>query len=384
MMPMSKTRSGNLTNAERGVFFKEVDRILRQVRTLGQSENKKTGFCIGNTAKKVARDYFFTPIRNTALCVCGSIIIDKVAIAEALLQRIDGKVDYIFIDTEKKISPEMYSEHDAGNVERLARHLAVKSLILTYKGNDLTVDALDCFLAYKMGHDERGAGGKKIAIIGAGNIGVKLAIKLMERGANVFLVRRDSRKLAAIVQALNDIKPQGTIARVHGTKDIRKAAADADVIVGLTPGTEDITAAMLRKLKPGALLIDGGKGSFSRDAVKEAERQGISVWRSSIIASFEGQVAMLLKMHDLLEHPAGRKLWNGIPIVSAGLVGGHGEVIVNDIECPKEIFGIADGSGDFIRNLNAGQKKQLKQLSQGIKKKISIEERKIKYHASKG
>ena len=328
----------------------ELERVLEDVRDIAERENKKTGFCIGNTTKKIDRDYFFTPIRDTALCVCGSIIIDRVAIAERIESCLDGRVDYLFIDTEKKIAPARYGKTDAGNVERSVRRLVSKSKALTYKGNDLIVDAIDCFLAQKIVEDERGIGAKKIAIIGVGNTGFKLALKLMERGAHVFVCRRNAKKLSAIIRALNFIKPGGTIARVRGTLRIEKAVKDADVVIGLTPGTGDITPALIRRVKSEALLIDGGKGSFSKDAVEEAGRRGLMIYRSNIISSFEGQIATLLKMEQQLNQPVGRAVLAGVPVASGGIVGRAGEIIVDDLNEPKHIFGIADGAGDFKRN----------------------------------
>jgi len=346
-------------NAE---LLEEVERLLERISEIAQREDKKTGFCIGNTTKKVSHDHFFTPIRNTPPCIAASIIIDKVAIAETLTKAIDGRVDYIFVDTEKKISPELYSSHDVGNVERAVRHFAKKSKVLTYKGNDITVDAVDCFLAQLISRDERGLGGKKAAVIGAGNIGFKIALKLTERGANVVMVRRDMKKLKTIVRALNYIKPESTIAKISGTSRIKDALEGADIVIGLTPGTHDITQEMISLIKDGAVLIDVGKGSFDRLAAQAAEKRGLSIYRTSIAASFEGQVAMLLKTEETLKRSIGRRVVEGIPIVSGGLLGRKNEVVVDDISRPQEIYGIADGCGDFIRSLSDEQKADLSRL----------------------
>ncbi len=355
-----------LAKKKHAELFEAAEQVLEKVKVLAAAGKKATGFCIGNTTKKVSHDHFFTPIRNTAFCTAGSIIIDKVSIAEALTRYLDGRVDYLFVDTEKKISPDLYGAHDVGNVERVVRRLAVKSKVLTYKGNDITVDAIDCFLAQLVVEDERGLGRKKVAVVGAGNIGFKIALKLTERGAHVVMVRRDIRKLEAVVRALNLIKPESTIAKITGSSDIKKALKDADIVIGLTPGTQDITDQAVALLKPNAVLIDAGKGSFSRSALDKAARLGFRVFRTSIAASFEGQVAMLLAMEKTLSRSLGRKVLSGIPIVSAGLLGRKNEIIVDDITDPTEVYGVADGCGDFIHHLSAQQKKDLDRLKELI------------------
>jgi len=353
-------------NWDSTVLLEEVHLVLQKIKEIGRLQKKKIGFCIGNTTKKIERDYFFTPLRNAAQCVCGSIIIDRVAIAEVIARAIDGEVDYIFVDTEKKISPELYGAEDAGNVERTFRSTICKSKILTFKGNDLTVDSLDCFLAQFLAFDMRGLGAKKVAVIGAGNIGFKIALKLVERGAHVFMVRRNTKVLSTIVRALNFVKPRSTLAKIVGTSNIGLAMENADVVIGVTPGTQDITAAMLASVKPSAVLIDAGKGSFSSEAVEEAGRRCLQIFRSSIISSFEGQIAMLLKMEELLQGTVGRGTIEGVPVVSGNIVGFKGEIVVDNFICPAEIYGVADGCGDFNRSPSEHEEENLRILSRWI------------------
>ena len=71
----------------------------------------------------------------------------------------------------------------------------------------------------------------RLGLIGAGNIGIKLALKLLERGADVILCRRNVEVLEKVVEALNLIKSPNTIAKVIGENDKNKAAYGADILV---------------------------------------------------------------------------------------------------------------------------------------------------------
>ena len=334
-------------------------KMLQEVKRIATREGKKTGFCIGNTVKKIERDYFFTPIRNTPACVCGSIIVDCISVAKRLVDLLDGKVDYFFVDTEKKISREMYGDNDVGNVERALRECVKRTTILTYKGNDLTVDAIDCFLAQKVCLDYRGIGSRKVAIIGMGNIGFKLALKLVERGAHVHVVRRDINKLQIVVRALNDIKPVGTLSSVVGQPDPVVAACDADILIGLTPGTGDISPVVVDVVRDNAILVDVGKGSFSREALVRAWARGLTIYRASIAESFAGQATMLLGMEENLFVSMGRGEIGGVPVVAGGLLARKGEVVVDSIHHPAQVYGLADGCGDFIMDQTSDEKMKL-------------------------
>jgi len=348
----------------------ELENVFTELIHIAKRENKKIGFCIGNTTQKIDHDYFFTPIRNTSRCVAGSIIIDCVNIAVELAKALDGRVDYFFIDTEKKISPELYSESDAGNVERAVKGIVRESKILTYKGNDLTVDAIDGFLAQLISSDDRGLGGKTVAIIGVGNIGFKLALKLTERGSHVVLVRRNTKALNSIVQALNYIKPRSTMAKIRGTSSINEAVQGADILIGLTPGTQDITAQIVESVKEGTVLIDGGKGSFSLQAIECATRRGLKVYRASITPSFEGQVSMLLRLEEMISREAGRLDIKGIPVVAGSLMGAKGDVILDSISKPTQVYGVANGCGDFKRDLSDKEKDKLETLKEYINSQL--------------
>ena len=104
---------------------------------------------------------------------------------------LDGKVDIIFADGEKE---NISKKNGApGNIERRVREQIKKSKIYIYKGNDLTVDSVELILSQYFNKDLRGIAGKKIGIIGAGNIGSKIGLYLTELGAKVYLNRRNKK-----------------------------------------------------------------------------------------------------------------------------------------------------------------------------------------------
>jgi len=344
----------------------KIQQILDEVVRLATEQGKPSGFCIGNTRKEDSAGLYFSPIRNTTKLVAGSAIVYDVDQAEWVARQVDGKVDYVLVDTEKKISPELYGKQNVGNVERAVREIVRHSKILTYKGNDITVDSIESLVVQIHSSYPRGLSGKKAAIIGAGNIGSKLALKLVERGMDVAMTRRNHDKLDAIVSGLNFIKPKETMAKAIGFIDNEAAADGADVLIGLTDGKPVITAAMIESLAPGALLLDGGKGCFMHEAVLLAERKGISIYRADIRPGFEGHMGMALETERIVLTSMGRKEVNGITIVSGGLLARLNEVVVDNVNDPQVVFGIASGGGDFIRHLSANQVARIEAIQKYI------------------
>ena len=71
---------------------------------------------------------------------------------------------------------------------------------------------------------------------------------MVERGAKVFLTRKNFKKLNGTVETLNSIKPIYTREKVNPVKDNFKAIRSADIIIGATNGKPVISKRMLLQL----------------------------------------------------------------------------------------------------------------------------------------
>jgi hypothetical protein len=344
----------------------EIIEIIREIRATANREGKMTGFAIGNTAKIDAHSLYYTPIRNTSIMIVGGAIVYSEDQAIELARHADGEVDYVLVDAEKKVPDELSLSGEPANVERAVREVVGASTLWIYKGNDLSVEAVDALLAQLTKDKLRGIGGKKVAILGAGNLGAKLALKLVERGADVGIYRRNQEALHAIATALNYIKPIYTQAKVVAASSNEAAAEEADILIGATQGTPVITAPMVKALAPGAMIVDVGKGVIYPEAARLAEQCNIPVYRLDVSAAFEGLIHKLWAMENIVERKMGRHQRNGELLVAGGLLGREGEVVVDDIHQPSRVYGIADGKGDFIRRPNEEQTRRLAKVRSDI------------------
>ncbi len=125
-------------------FEKVLLSRISDLKKLAKKEKKLSGFMIGNTSKSEKNNFYFTPIRNTKSMVVSGIIVYSETYAKKAAKYLDGKVDYILVDSEKKIPPKQNG--DPSNIERRVKEVLKKTPMWVYKGNDLTVDAVDIFL----------------------------------------------------------------------------------------------------------------------------------------------------------------------------------------------------------------------------------------------
>ncbi|MBI5456417.1 NAD(P)-binding domain-containing protein [Candidatus Kaiserbacteria bacterium] len=325
---------------------KKVERIVKNVKA--RAGRRPTGFVIGNTSGLFERGrYYETPLRETHTLVYGGVIVRDVSTAVRIARMVDGKVDYIILDSEKKVEKLYYGRNDVGNIERHVRQAVGKSTIVTYKGNDLTVEAIDFLLGQIPGD----VGGKNIAVIGFGNIGAKIALKLVERGAYVRGYRRDQKKLKTIVAGLNLIKSEHTISPISAAKSIKDACKGANAVIAAADSRGIIGGEHLKELDRSAapILIDVGKGCFRSDVTKGGQ---YVVYRIDVSMVQKHNFSALLETAAHYGKSLGRRSIKGhnIRLVSLGLLGGYGEIIVDDIRKPRAIIGIADGRGSLLKN----------------------------------
>ena len=280
-------------------FTDQLSKNLKKIKQISKKKKKLSGFMIGNTTKPEKKKFYFTPIRVTEKMVLSGLIVYSEVYAKLAAKYIDGKVDYVLVDAEKKIPPK--KDGNPSNIERRVKEVLKKSKLWAYKGNDLTVDAVDILLTFLMKKDLRGIGGKKIAVLGAGNIGTKISLLMVERGAKVFLTRKNFKKLKGTVETLNSIKPLYTREKVNPIKNNFEAIKSADIIIGATNGKPVINKKMLLQLSHNVIIIDVGKGTLDKDALSYAVTRGINVHRVDISAALNGFInksSMIEKMHS--------------------------------------------------------------------------------------
>jgi NAD(P)-dependent dehydrogenase (short-subunit alcohol dehydrogenase family) len=340
-----------------------VTKMVQQMKGFSSSKGLPTVFSISNTSKSNSDEFYLTPVRvNQDHIVCGAVVYSE-NIARNIAKQVDGLVDFVLVDCEKKLPATMESgETVEVNTEKVVRAEIKKSGLLSFKANDLTVDAVDAFIANHFESNLNGVAKKKMAIIGAGNIGFKLALKSVERGAQVSLFRRDSEKLELFVNAINSIKPKSTIARAKASSDITDACNGVEILVGATDGRPGIFAAHLADIARDCLVIDVGKGALSICAIELLHEKNIEVYRTDVTSQLSGAISALLSLRKGYVTRVGRAIINGVPVVSGGLLGKKGDVIVDNFRDPKQIIGVANGVGDIERKPTLTQQQSMLSL----------------------
>ncbi len=336
------------------------DNLTNTIKTINKSKKIRC-FFLGNTVKRESSSFYVTTIReNQKFIYAGAIIFSDFS-AKKIAKIIDGKVDLLLIDTEKKaISNNI---EPVVNIEKSIKETIKKTKIFTYKGNDLTVQAAETFINNYFLKDIRGIGGKKILIIGSGNIGTKLGIKLVESGANVFLYRRKIKILKNIINTINNIIPKGTLAKAKMIKNLKLNLNKFHIIVGATGEKPILTSNHVKSFNSDVIIIDIGKGIFKKEALKLAINNNINLYRLDVTPAYNAYLENINTTQKIYNFNLKRSLTHGkFKFVKRGILSDENSIVVDNVNSPKKIYGISDGYGSFKKI----HRKTLKNLQKKI------------------
>jgi len=334
-------------------------------------------FTISSTSKQQDEGYL-TPTRqiNNTLII-GCVIFDQNDVLD-LIKHTDGIVDIVLADTEKKIpisidnknkphSHETVCYVNTGNISRICFDHYKKSKVMEYKPNDITVNAAWNYISQNLNY----CSGKKIAILGAGNIGSKLALKLVECGANVYIYRRNELKGNQISIGLNAIKHPSCLSNITYVDNPINAVHLADVVIGCSSGDPVVDLDVVSAMKKNGLLVDLGKNSFTKDSISLAIKNRIKTYRVDVTAAIESLVYEINRSNEIISSAYGRSKIANFDIVAGGFIGLDGDVVVDNINNPKNVIGIANGCGDIKRKLSKVEQSSLNKMKALIDKNNS-------------
>ena len=320
--------------------------LAKNIKNL-KKKKKKIVFTIGSTSKLGSCRSYITPIRETKnFNILGVNFYSKEDIKK-VINIIHKYVDYVFIDSEKKILNSLNIIEIKDYFKFLDEKNFIKKKFFIYKANDLTVEAAYDFLL-NFFFNNCAIDDYVFGILGAGNIGSKLALKINETGGKVLIFRRNLNKSKVIAKALNIIKCKYNKNNISFSKKISDVFKKSNILISSSNSKKSIiTMQLLKQYSNLDLILDIGKQSISRDGIRFAQENSIKIFRLDITISLISMVENQIKYHELILKKTGRKKIKNNFAVSGGYIGLRNDLIVDDVNNIKKIYGLADGQGDF-------------------------------------
>ena len=347
--------------------MKDIKSTIIKIKKIAKLNNKISCVFLGNTVQKEKATFYITPIRENKKFVFCSVILFNDFVANKVAKMMDGHINYILVDTEKKIQTKN-TNLGLVNIERPIKETIKKSKLRVYKANDLSILSTETLINYYFLNDKRGLSGKKAIIIGAGNIGFKLALKFVENGASTYLIRRNKKFLKNIIQTINIIKPKGTVANAYFLDKIPNDLTNFDIIIGSSDKKNLIKKKHVININNKKLFIDLGKGTFSKDCIEFLLNKKNNIFRLDATSSYFSYLDNMIYTESIYKKDTYVNKINNYNFVSQGILGKKDDIIVDDAKKPKNILGVCDGKGN-LKKINTDLKNN---LIKKIKKDIGL------------
>ena len=332
----------------------KTKKIATELFSLSKKAGKKSIFTVSTSNK--GTDTVFPFIRESNISVIGNSEVNTIRQVSEVIEAIDGIVDVILVDADKKI--------EGKNLLQTVSEIVKRSEVVSYKDTGAWAVAADALISQSI----RNISNSKIVIFGCNNPGIKVAQRLSEREARVTLWDENPDRLNKVVKGFNLIKENNLI---YGEVDKLKASTNADVMIGFSIKGAVIAKEMLEKMNPNGLVIDASVGTITPEGIQYAINSGPRVYRLDMRAGLSGEITTALETGELIKNIAGKSEINGVTVVAGGLIGKKGDVVVDSISNPTRIIGIANGMGGMIKDVE-----ELKKYLESIKKvKLGIAER---------
>lgn len=303
--------------------------LVKEWDYLAPHDNK--AITISNTAKSQF-DFKVLPRRYGNKTAVACFLVNDDNFLKETVNFFDGKVETIYVDVEQKQDIDLY------NVSKALIH---QSKLISVKPNDIAIESCDLLLR-KMFDDN--LSDKNIAVIGTGNLASKIALRIAERQANVYMEGRSRDKEQKITTGINYFLPAYTNP-IRTMKDWQ-GTSHFDAVISFLSGPYWGEEQILPSIDQKTLIIDGGISNFSSKFIQKMLHQGNTISRLDVRFALPYQ--FLDGMPDTMvfyDDIYGVRHIGDYTIVAGGYIGSEGSIIVDQIKHPTQIIGVADGMG---------------------------------------
>ena len=125
---------------------------------------------------------------------------------------------------------------------------------------------------------------------------------------------------------------------------------------------------LVERLRPSGFVVDaliGAVPEFFADACRD---RGVPIFRPDMRAILHSEVASAAGVASLVSRVQGMGAINGVAIAAGGMVAPRGTVIVDSVQMPSRVFGVADGRGMLLprEQLSAEFQRRLADVEESV------------------
>lgn len=317
-----------------------LDVLLKELRARAVKAGKFSALNVVTGEKPLTEFLVSGNIHSTQSHVVGSLALTSDENLNTVLHAVDGRVDVVLLDVDRKPFGPTRPGQTAGAVLK-------RSALLTYLDSRVWVEAVEdqvVRLLHEVLNDA------EIVIAGDHPRSRFLALTFAERGARVTLLADPDRTadaaslehLRSLSLAEEELKLSCMTAEAGCAFD---ALSRARVVVVWPAAAAWFGQNFAKRLSRDTYVIDAGIGTLLPEGITEAQGRGCLLLRVNIWPALTGCLSAAHESLIETTEALGWEMLDGVPIVAGGAMGHLGDVIVDSAHHPTRVIGVCDGQG---------------------------------------
>ena len=296
---------------------------LEDLHTIVTKTNKMPVLIISQYPLDMMTGCRLPNIRESISNITCFVEIGDPSILEQILQMSDGYIDRIILDIDNKRA-------NSQEIIDAVRNYKTNIPILNYSDLDVWGNTSVDFIEYI----EKGIYNKNILVCGKSFLTSRIIMKLAAMGANVYINDIDDTHLQ--LDNTTSISIQNP--KLHFNKLENNIY---DIVVGTSIFTNSITIPSHRAQS----IYDIGLNNFTEEYILYMQNCGTNIYRYDNRAGISSVLLNLLENEYLVEHNMGKIKIGDIEVISGGIMGKNGAIVVDNVYSPQFVIGVANGAG---------------------------------------
>jgi 4-hydroxy-2-oxovalerate aldolase len=298
-------------------------------------------------------------VQHTLAHVVGSVKYTTNGQLETILQRVDGKVDVLLLDVDRKPS-------GPSKPASVAADTLKKTALLTYLDSRVWIAAVEDQVVRLLSENLDDV---SIVIGGDHSKSRLLAMNLAERCAHVTVLSTGR----ATPTSLGALSPSGeeSIRYVEaGTREAGDRIAEARLLVVWPGGAPWLGRADAGRLAPTAYVLEADAAAIPPETRTQLQDCKALLVKLNMWPTLAGALEAAHESQRVFRECMGRATMAGVPVVAGGAMGRKGDVIVDNVRNPSRVIGIADGQGDIIFRFTPEEATSVRSVTEEINSRM--------------
>jgi hypothetical protein len=330
-----------------------LDQMLKEMDGLVRMTNKRSVLILIQHTKEDDFEVCIPSVRESISNIIGFVSIGDDSFLPYLIDRSVGIVDTIMLDID-------FKRRETENIRIATARLAEsKGISVAYYSDYSTwiSSAIAFMMEIVRKKEVKTIFDSKLLLVGRNALATRMVLELLSKGIEVCVFEKE---YPTPTFPLTKGKVELESPFIHRVNPV--PGERFDILIGCEIQSQ---CSFLRELSTMDFeqIFDIGINNFSQDFIRQQRQRGAEVYRSDDRAGISGIVVNLMETSELVNSRLGKTSVGGIPIVSGGLIGDFGDVVVDNFNEVHVVLGIANGDGTFKQDLSSEDEINMRRIN---------------------